>query len=387
MMSKNLILDYDSLIWTELFDDIGEFELVSSNVKWMKSNVPVGTLLGIRQSSEIMIVESHELDLDEGGFPRVTLKGRNFVSILELRFMRAPYQASAKMLKTYRPAHAIAAIIWNQMCNLTGVDITQNAGYAIASNNVWTGLVLTASVYNTPGPVSWWCYPGEIWAQVKVMLANSGLGIRSIRTPTITPSVSAISFNTTTDKGALITASNASWKITLDIYNGLDRSANNGVNSTVILRDDAGHFGDSKFLESVQAFRNIAVVAYAGGFIAVNASADAPTKSNFDRRVMFIDGGSQGTQTLADFMLSLQQKGYEALRGAQVTQVFDGEVTDSSPYLYRIHYKLGDYISVVSSFGLVAKMKVVGFTYSSDRSEEKQYPTLTFVDWTYAAPA
>ena len=82
---SKLVENYDSLIWTERYNTVGDFQLVSGNVENFMTLLPEGTLLTLRESTQVMIVETHQIDRKKNTPQKVTIKGRAFESILDRR--------------------------------------------------------------------------------------------------------------------------------------------------------------------------------------------------------------------------------------------------------------------------------------------------------------
>src|ERR1044072_5942687 len=82
---SKLVENYDSLIWTERYNTVGDFQLVSGNVEQFMTLLPEGTRLTLRESNQVMVVETHQIDRKKLTPQKVTIKGRSFESILDRR--------------------------------------------------------------------------------------------------------------------------------------------------------------------------------------------------------------------------------------------------------------------------------------------------------------
>ena len=83
-----LIEGYISLIWTERFQNPGEFQLKSYDIDRMKDLLPVDTLVSHLETKEVMRVETHLIEMEgegEDATPVITITGRTAYAILEDR--------------------------------------------------------------------------------------------------------------------------------------------------------------------------------------------------------------------------------------------------------------------------------------------------------------
>jgi hypothetical protein len=87
---SDLVEGYSSLIWTERYLGAGDFTLKSRKVNQMRDALPRKSKVSLRDSQEVMTVETHSIDPIEGG-DEITITGRTFETILESRTTVIPY--------------------------------------------------------------------------------------------------------------------------------------------------------------------------------------------------------------------------------------------------------------------------------------------------------
>ena len=75
---------YQSLIWTERWASWGDFELSIRSTFDTRRRLNVGTMLSLRSSYRIMIVETIEDGSDSEGNATLKVKGRSLEKILEI---------------------------------------------------------------------------------------------------------------------------------------------------------------------------------------------------------------------------------------------------------------------------------------------------------------
>lgn len=92
---------YESLIWTERFDKLGDFELVMAPDENLKRYMTEGRLLSIKESNRMMVVEKIREAPKEGGGLTITYTGPSFEQILHGRVARVPDGGSTKAWLNY----------------------------------------------------------------------------------------------------------------------------------------------------------------------------------------------------------------------------------------------------------------------------------------------
>src|SRR5690606_9481035 len=80
-----LIENYDSLIWTERYNTIGDFQIQTGYVDEYLSLLPKGTILTLRESNVPMVVETHQIDRKKNQPQKLIITGREYSKILSQR--------------------------------------------------------------------------------------------------------------------------------------------------------------------------------------------------------------------------------------------------------------------------------------------------------------
>lgn len=76
---------WDSLIWTERYNDLGDFQLKTEEVDRITSLIATGSYLSIAESDQVMVVENKQIDIDDDENAILTITGRSADCILEER--------------------------------------------------------------------------------------------------------------------------------------------------------------------------------------------------------------------------------------------------------------------------------------------------------------
>lgn len=417
---------YESLIWTERYDEWGDFELVIYSTRESRSTFVVGTRLAMNESYRVMTVETTEHAIDSEGRQMLTVKGRSLEAIMEDRLARSTFTDLNNMPKwilTGTPG-AIARKIFNDICreNLVFADdeipflqpgtIFPPSSIAEPEVEITVELDLM-TVYNA----------------IKEVCQKYDLGFRLVRN---------------FDESELF----------FDIYSGTDRTTFQSVRTPVVFSPELDNLTNITELTSISSYKNVAYVFHSVSVQIVTADNVSVEVEGFERRVMFVDakdielperdyevpqnqldainavlnvsgitdiekaglnklrdrkrltvaenaalrtdiiGASDvATRNLlraaADVSVAynetenayinplLQQRGKEELAKNRSLSAFDGELSTSSIYKYNFDYNLGDLVEMRNSDGVTNQMRVAEQVFISDSEGERTYPTLT----------
>ncbi len=111
----NMLIEHcSSKIWTERYQDPGEFELRTSQISQIRKLLPTMSLVSHRETDEVMMVETHSIGRDSAGYPELTVKGRSLDAFGEHRYLEGPYPGKKyKMARDYTAAEAAIVLLWN----------------------------------------------------------------------------------------------------------------------------------------------------------------------------------------------------------------------------------------------------------------------------------
>lgn len=352
-----LIENYDSLIWTERFNTVGDFQIKSGNVDQFMNLLPEGTRLTLRESNIVMTVETHQIDRKKNTPQSVTIKGRSYESILDRRVSIQSVSAltgSAGWDVLVKTPSDLAYYVIVKIC----VDGVASAADIFPSSHV---------VFPTPDDYLASTGPTKTFTVERGNLLNTVL--------TLLQAQAAEDVSTTPDTPAVVPhgiravrPSAAGTAIAIEIYSGTDRSAQVYFDATRDLLDDGA------YLFSKVASANAAYGVASGLAAEMYEGASEPT--GLDRRVILVDASESGIASEE----VLRNEMSISLSEASETAMFDGSINqDLSPYIYGVDYELGDIVKVVGDYGLSSTARVTEYIRSEDATGTKAYPTLTAI--------
>lgn len=380
-LPDGLVEGYRSMIWSERYFSNGDFEMVTPKIEATRSILPEGSFISLLDTREVMRVETHSIKVSKEGIPELSLTGRTAETVLEGRAALAGvYREPWSAMKNYTTAEILAYYLWTYLVENAGQDPsrvggTHNAIDAIANLRVTDSSTLVEAVKE------WSLQEGEVFTMLKDILALGQLGIRGIRPPGTTGNV--ITFDTSggSTRGDVSRTSTPDISgLRLDVYNGLDRTRFQSDRESVIFHYDAGHIVEPSYLFSIQNWKTSALVGSSIGNLEVwpetGTTPPGTPPTGLDRRVLYVDGGTQGDTDLAIFTASVIQKGMVELAKHIRSILFDGAISPDSPYIYGSHYTLGDKVSLMAQYGFEGEMTVAEYVRTQDIDGDRGYPTL-----------
>jgi len=341
--------DYVSLIWTERFYKIGDFELkVLSNLA-NKNLLTIGTRLSTNESYRVMVIESVEDSTDSDGNKIITIKGPSLESIFKHRLAAGSLDdstSSPKWILTGLPK-AIAEKIFHDIC-VTGVVHTGDIIPYIVEDTIFT----LDTIAEPPTSITYEIVLGATMSDALIKLCEVyGMGNRIVREPTTNV-------------------------LYFDIYMGSDRTTQQSLLAPVVFSEGLENLSNSRELKTSASYKNVAYVISPVGFEVVLADNVDPSVSGFDRQVLIVKADDITDTVPATATAKMIQRGKEELAKNRQLQAFDGEVTKNSNYVYEFDYRLGDLVELRDDSGACSTMQVTEHIFVSDKEGERSYPTL-----------
>lgn len=342
----DLIEGYDSLIWTERYRPAGEFELKTAIIQQTMLDLPLGSLVSLLDTKEMMWVEDHKIETDNSGAQTLTVTGRSFEVFYENRTtLSSTLPSHASPITNATSGENNAVNISSSTSPAAAVITLQQFGGAIGyidTKDDLADVIMVNTVPSTGLPVSQrYMERGSTYEVVLKILEENDDGIRNTRAPTI--------------------AANS----VTEVYHGLDRSA------TIILDARAGHFENPSYFWSIRDYKDVVYVASQKDFVQVGA-----TTSDLDRRVGLLELPEM-TATGATVPAMLTAKGKAYLNQHKKVALIDGAVSANIPFSYNVDYFLGDTIKCLGDYDISVNMMVVEYIRVEDENGETAYPTLS----------
>lgn len=359
--------NYESLIWTDRYNEPGDFELYFGMKTELLDIYKPDYYLMSPESEYTMIIEDLKVTTDIEGGDHLIVTGRSLESILcrrivwKMTTVKGNFvNAIDKILKqnVYDPKvpkndytkRRITQFQWNK-------DTTEAAIKALTIDETqFTGDV----VYDV----------------LKDLCDQFDVGFSLKRNP---------------DTG----------KFVFKLYYGTDRSYKQSENQYVVFSPSFDNIVSSDYTENKSKYCNVTLVAGEGEELDRKMLEVGDTKSSgLDRREMFTDArdlsstiegdpedpdddeGEQEERHMsnAEYNKLLKNRGLEKLKEVEIEKIFDGQVEATQLYRYGEHFSMGDYCELIDSYGRESRVKVIEYIHSESTSGIEEYPTFKVVE-------
>lgn len=351
---------FESLIWTERWADVGDFELDIASTPSTRSMFTTGTHFAMNKTYKVMTVKAVEDKTEDDGKRMLKVTGNSLEEILQDR-LYAQLQSGTQIMTDFIVQNKTAA---NAMRDAFAFDCVggQLSSANIIPNYVAGNLYPTDSIAEDPTLISRMQKATDVLSFLKDMSSIYDLGFRLYRNP----DTAQVLFN---------------------VYAGSDRTINQSTLSPVVFSPDLDNLLKPTELATIDKYKN---VCRAVGGSYTNASGDkftyqvtayAPgtpsTVSGFDRREMLLVV-TDDLSSYADQSAELLNRAKVELAKVRPLTALDGEVSQYSNYVYGKDYYLGDKVTEQNSDGLAYTMRATEQIFAQDdQSGERSYPTLS----------
>jgi hypothetical protein len=340
---------YESLIWTERWQDKGDFAITIVSNRTNRGLLRTGTYLAMNESDRVMEVEYVEDKVDDEGRKLLNITGPSLEYLLEDRIATDGMNGltdNSDWLITGTPG-AIARSIFKQIC----VDGLLDPGDIIPFYK--TGSIYPADTIPEDSTVYEAAVPlGTVYKSIKDICDPAELGFRLVRNY---------------DKSELY----------FNIYSGIDRTTQQTTYKPVIFSPELANMKNTTEVNSIKEYKNVAYVFGKNGAVIVYGAGASSTTTGFERRVLVVDAKDVTDAAGPALTSILQNKGLDALAKANSLFAFDGEVTQYSPFKYGRDYLVGDIVEARNDDGATNHMRVTEQIFVSDKEGDRSYPTLT----------
>lgn len=355
---------FQSMIWTERWAEVGDFELVVSSTRDNRSLFTTGTRIAINQSYRVMTIETVEDSVAEDGRATLTIKGRSIEMVLDDRAAwTTPDKLATITIGTTKevkkwilngtPGNVIRQM-FDSICR-TGLLSVYDKIPLLQPGSIFP----TDTIGEPVDSITWEVEPGRsLYSAIKELCDIYELGFRLVR-------------NADTSQ------------LYFDIYSGTNRTTRQDDFPAVVFSRELDNLQNPTTFDSIADSKNTAYVWSEQGFEVVHSPGVDPEVEGLDRKAIHViadnltdPNNANWVPTAAEISAYLIQKGRDELAKHQSWSAFDGEHSKSSDYQYGIHYNLGDLVEMRNSDGASNNMRVTEQIFVHDEQGERSYPTL-----------
>jgi hypothetical protein len=372
----DVVDEYVSLIWTERWNSMGDFELVTLATPNNRWRFVADAKLSIVESKRVMIVETVEETVDVERGAVLKIKGRDLNAMLEKRvaasvspftdLIRATWDTSGWSPKDLLVMYFFSICYNGELSPGDIIPFIQLEGTLYPTENI---LDLPTIDYSLK--------PKDLYAAMREICVAYDVGFRFYKDP----NSSALYF-----EGIM----------------GSDRTSVQTDFPPVIFSQDMANLVDTTEFTDYTKYYNAVIVIYfhkdefdndITTSLIVTADELNYSEGGFDQKTKML-AVTQLPEDLApeDIPTYLTKLGAEELTKSRPVNLYDGEIAKNSLYVYETDYFLGDIVEVRGNNGGTAFMRVVEQIFKSDSAGISAYPSLitksfinpgTWASWKY----
>lgn len=350
MLRRERVIDkYKSLIWTERWQKEGDLELVLESTSEFRKYLAPGTWLSLDRSYRVMKVETAQDVVNDDGDKVLSISGHTIEIILDDRVARQNMEDLTTTDEWYITDDPKSAVqqVFGDVCVTGALDTADIIPYYTSTPIFPTENIPAPvdSVVNT--------FPlGSILEAIKPVCEAYDMGFRLCRNP---------------DSNMLH----------FDVYMGSDRTTNQEDFPPVVFGPEFDNIRNTTELVSTAGVKNVAYVFSPVGFEIVYSPDVDPTVQGFERRVLMVRADDIEDVVPANATAKMIDRGLEELAMLRDIAALDGEVSQTSEFVYDTDYFLGDIIELRSRSGNANFMRVTEQIFINDEEGVRSYPTLT----------
>lgn len=336
----------DTLAWVERYQTAGDFKLEMKNEVAMLSKLPLGTLISHTDTTEVMIVENHEIDRKSDKSLKVTISGRSFETFAENRVTTG----SGVALETGGVANV------ETTASLPSSTIARNLlrtglqpGTATADDAI-PNLLAYEVMQVLDTAMAYVVKRGDIYGRVLEFLKICDAGIMTIR-----------------PNGAQTT-------LDLVVHDGIDRS------DSIIFYAQNEDLDDAKYFWSAKGEKNYAQIAakiYARLYRDRNV---ATNQTGLNRKVMYVEASDlEANYTPPTASDVISSRGQTEIDNRLRISLLQAKISKFARPKFKFDYDVGDLVTVFGDFGVAQAMRVTEHILTVDKDGIRGYPSLNIL--------
>lgn len=346
---------YESIIWTDRYNEPGEFEIYTPVSDQMLEFPVVNNYLRVTDSEHIMIVEDITIESNVDTGNHIKIVGRSLESILDRRVVLEEVNLTGNLQNSIRSL-------------ITTNIISPSDSARRISNFIFED--------STDTKVTELTYEGQFKDKdlleiIKEICKDKELGFKVLLN----------------DEGQFV----------FSLYMGTDRSYRQDVLPYVCFKPSFENIINSNYAEKNSTAKTFCYVhAQYTDRSENNGGSSSDSESEQVDVVRTVGSGTgllrkevyknasinkDDEMTLAEFYAKMDEAGNEELVDKKVEKIFDGECETTRMFVYDRDFFLGDVVQVANEYGMEAPSRVTEFIRSQSSSELKSYPTFEALDY------
>lgn len=363
---------YKSFIWTERYQDYGDFEIYLPMQEGLLDKLQLDYYVEIDGSEYTMIIETLQIVTDPDSGDMLIVSGRDLTSILDRRVI-------------LRNANAIN----NTVLYITNTYLKECFETGLSGSNGNIKRIIPNFKYKIESDYD--------ERTKKVIGTGSGNIYIIISCDIIGDLIKSLLEYKEEEIGYKITLTEDN-NFLFEYYLGVDRSYNQIENPCVIFSNEFGNLYGATFKNSKKNYKNQAIVvtqncsyyynstevrAIPRMSIAIPYNSDT-LPSGLELRELTVDGSniqnSYSATNLNQWDAGARSEGFMQIGKHKIENTFEGEGENTPQWTYRKDYFLGDIVQIEDPYGNSGPARIVEYIFCDDDSNgEQRYPKFSMI--------
>ncbi len=349
-----LIDDFKSMLWTERYNDLGEFELVTGFDQDLYSVATIGRYVENTESDRLMVITTRYPSIDSDGNITITYTGSSLEMMLQWRVIWMTITITNETIQ-----QVIEDILIGSFIN-PFIPERRIENFVFKEVNDKDVHAVTLSGSYSPGQV--------VFDVISELCQTYGIGFK-------------------------ITLNQAQ-QFVFELYFGKDRSYKQGVNPHVVFSPKLDNIVTGDFYESDINYKNVGFIPVTGGEEdEVIDRVAVGSYSGLDRREVTIDPSDLAlgieyydeiSSVSGDYQYYLEElakKGYDYLKTYKRERYYEGSIETTQGFEYGVDYFLGDIVQIENQLGNTSSARITEIVFSQDANGKTVVPTFESIPW------
>lgn len=342
-----IIDNAESVIWTERFDECGDFEIymrAEAEIMRLLTHEKFACYVTHRDSDMVGLIEKYTVEMDDEQNQHVIISGRCAVSLLSRRVI-----ANQEDFKDKYASDIINELILNNIIESSvaarNIDRLQ---YVYNISNADTVPQITGNYFGK-----------NLYECVVELCRTYGYGIKS--------RMAQIPVGGTTKLG-----------ISISLYQGVDRTGTGGL-APVTFALEYDNLQQSTYSDSEIEYVNAALVSDSGDTPPYLATTFAGSGVGIRRKEIYVElKNVKYRDYQSNYEYIWRNYGNQELAKYHYSGTFDAQANSVGTYEYKKHYNLGDRVAIATDYGYTTYATVTEVTACLDDTGYHLTPKLKF---------
>ena len=345
---KAVLDEYSSLIWSDRFNECGDFEL---SLPYQIGHDIFGSFLiqnnyvGVDYTNRKMIIEKIEYRNDDESVPEMIVSGRSLESILDRRIVPNKKEFGSDSSQVNLQNSIQTLLNENIISASTTNRRIPNFTFQASTDTAITVLTFSESYHGD-----------DLYSIISDLCQDKKIGFKIVNT-----------------SGA---------NFVFSLYAGVDRSKNQTLNSFVIFSPYYDNLKNTNFYSSMEEYKNIMFIGKGEEDNQYVTAYNDSDPSGLQRREIYLDQDDlkeNNEDELTDSQL--QVKGKKKLKNEyKIKTGIEGEIVPEVLYTYGTDYNVGDKVELTDIYGNSQSVRISEVVISCDENGLTIIPTFEEIE-------